>query len=71
VPRYALRSGRLLLGSLDACHVPIRGEDYLVLFENDACMNYNYGINLLLIPYLLGITYYLALFYPTSKDKLL
>jgi hypothetical protein len=71
VPRYAPRSGRLPLSSLGACHVSIRGEDYLVLFKYDACMTYDYGNNLLLIPYLLRITYYLTVFYPTSKDKLL
>jgi hypothetical protein len=71
VLRYTLRPGRLPLGSLCACHVSIRGEDYLVLFKYDACMTYDYGINLLLILYLLCITYYLALYYPNSKDKLL
>jgi hypothetical protein len=34
-------------------------------------MIYDYGINLSLIPYLLHIEYYLALYYPTPKDKLL
>jgi hypothetical protein len=34
-------------------------------------MTYDYGINLSLISYLLRIDYYLALYYPTSKDKLL
>jgi hypothetical protein len=53
VPKYTLRSNRLPLGSLGACHVSIRGEDYLVLFKYDACMTYDYGINHLLIPYLL------------------
>jgi hypothetical protein len=71
VSRFTLRSDRLPLGSLCACHVSIRGEDYLVLFKYDACMTYDYGIDHLLIPYLLYITYYLALCYPTSKDKLL
>jgi hypothetical protein len=71
VLRYALRSGHLPLGSLCACHVSISGEDYFVLIKYDACMNYDCGINLLLISYLLCKTYYLALYYLTSKDKLL
>jgi hypothetical protein len=71
VPRHASRSGRLPLGSLGTCYTSIRGEDYLVLFKYDACMTYDYGINLSLIPYLLRIDYCLALYYSTSKDKLL
>jgi hypothetical protein len=67
VLRYALKFGRLLLGNLCACHVSIRGEDYLVLFKYDACMTYDYGINLLLIAYLLGITYYLHSFTRLQK----
>jgi hypothetical protein len=34
-------------------------------------MPYDYGINFSLIPYLLHIYYYLALYYSTLKDKLL
>jgi hypothetical protein len=71
VPRHASRSGRLPLGGLGMCHTSIRGEDYLVLFKYDACMTYDYGTNLSLIPYLLRVDYYLALYYLTSKDKLL
>jgi hypothetical protein len=71
VPRHNSRYGCLPLGRLGTCHTSIRGEDYLVLFKYDACITYDYGINLSLIPYLLRIYYYLALYYPTSKEKLL
>jgi hypothetical protein len=71
VSGYTSRSSCLPLGSLGTCHTSIRGEDYLVLFKYDACMTYQYGTNLSLIPYFLRVDYYLALYYPTSKDKLL
>jgi hypothetical protein len=38
VTRYTLRSGHFPKGGLCACHVSIRGEEYLVLFKYDACM---------------------------------
>jgi hypothetical protein len=71
VLRHASRSSLFSLDSLGTCHTSIRGEDYLVLLTYDACMTYDYGINLTFIPYLLHIAYYSALCYPTSKDKLL
>jgi hypothetical protein len=71
VSRHALRSGRLPLGSLGTCHSSIKGKDYLVWFKHDACMTYDYGINLSLTPNLLRLAYYLALYPPTLKDKLL
>jgi hypothetical protein len=71
VPGYTSRSDCLPLGSLGMCHTSIRGEDYLVLFKYDACMTYDYGTNLSLIPYFQRVDYYLPLYYPTSKEKLL
>jgi hypothetical protein len=71
VPKHASRSGRLPLSRHGTCHTSIKGENYLVFFKYDACMTYDYGINLSLIPNILRIHYYLALYYPTSKDELL
>jgi hypothetical protein len=71
VQGYTSRSGCLPLDSLGTCHTSIRGEDYLVLFKYDACMTYDYGTNLSSIPYFQRVDYYLPLYYPTSKEKLL
>jgi hypothetical protein len=38
VTRHTLRFGRFPKGGLCASHVPIRGEEYLVLFKHDVCM---------------------------------
>jgi hypothetical protein len=50
VTRHTLRSGRFPMGCLRACHVSIRGEEYLVLFKYDTCMILRLWIQLLVDP---------------------